>query len=145
MAGLSGYLESPPDFTKTASSGILSFARDLGTFSLGGPTIINHDLVITYKLTDVGDDANIGTLPGGGTTLRVAIVDGTDTIIQTPAYDPHQVDILALRKFTNGVHDTIILRGRAEHSNGDQVRIKFFVTDAARINCFSVSWRMSSA
>jgi hypothetical protein len=146
-----GYIEAPPAFTKTATSGICTFpaAGDIGTMSLVSDTIINHDIVITYKLTDQGSDSTIANLPAGGTTLQVAIVDGTDTIYQTPLSNPPQVDILSMRKFTNGVHDTIILRGRVLHSNADTVRIKFWAVNGdainqVRINCFSVSWRMQT-
>jgi hypothetical protein len=145
-----GYIEAPPAFTKTASSGLVTFPSnsEIGTISLSADTIINHDLVITYKITDAGSNSTIANLPNGGTTLQVAIVDGADAIYQMHSSDPPQVDILTLRKSGNGVHSTIILRGRIKHSNADTVRIKFWavngnVVNGARINCFSVNWRMN--
>lgn len=147
-----GYLEAPPAFTKTASSGLVTFPAnsDVGTIALGSDSVIDHDIVITYKLTDAGSDTTIANLPAGGTTLQVAIVDGTDAIYKTPVSDLPQVNILTLRKFNNGVHDTIILKGRIQHSNADTVRIKFWAVNGsaingARINCFSVNWQMSVA
>lgn len=144
MPGLAGYIEAPPGFTKVASSGIATFpTNDRMSFVLGANTIIQHDVVVTYKLTDVGSDSAISTLPAGGTTLQIALVDGTDTILQTAGAGP--VNIMSLRKFDNGKHDTIILRGRIDTANGDIARIKFFTTNAARINVFSVSWKVSTA
>jgi hypothetical protein len=144
-----GYLETPPAFSKTASSGLVNFPEnsDVGTISLSSDTIINHDIVITYKLTDVGSDATVLDLPSGGTTLQVAIVNETGSIYQNPSTDPPQVDIFTLRKFNNGIHDTIILKGRILHSNSDTIRIKFWavngnVAAGARINCFSVNWQL---
>lgn len=111
MPALTGYLENPLTFTKTVSSEIASFAGDVATFSLGSTTIINHDIVIIYKLTNVGRNPDISLLPVAVTALQGSLVEEADTIFKKPASDP-QVDIVGLRKFTNGVHDTIILRDR---------------------------------
>jgi hypothetical protein len=148
-----GYIEAPPAFTKTTSSGLVTFPSnsDIGIISLGVDTTITHDLVITYKITDVGSDSTIACLPNGGTTLQVSIVDGADTIYQTSLSDPPQVDILALRKSNNDTPSSIImLRGRIKHSNADTVRIKFCVVNGnvvngVRINCFSINWQMNMA
>jgi hypothetical protein len=148
----SGYIQAPPAFTKTASSGLVAFTAnsDIGTILLGSDSIINHDIVITYKLTDSGSDTTVNTLPAGGTTIQIAVVNDLDVIYKTPASDPPQIDVLTLRKFTNGVHDTVILKSRIQHSNNDKVRIKFWGVngngvDGVRINCFSINWQMSVA
>jgi hypothetical protein len=146
-----GYIEVPPAFTKTVSSGLVTFPNgsDVGTMALLSDTIINHDLVINYKLTDIGSNFSTTNLPPGGTTLQVAIVNGADEIYQTPINDLPQFEIIGLRKFSNGIHDTIILKGRIQHSNTDTVRIKFWAVNGSavngvRINCFTVNWQMNA-
>ena len=143
MPGSEGYIESPAGFTNVFSNGLSTFpTNDRMSFSPGGETTLNHELTISYKLTNVGSDSDINELPIGGTTIQATLVDGFDTILQTSGGNP--VNLISSRKHDNGKHDIIILKGLINTNDGDIARIKFFVTDPARISIFGISWRVST-
>lgn len=133
-----GYLQGPPWYSTFETNGLASYVDDLLTLQgITGLVTLQHDIVVTYKLTDNGSDSNVATLPIGGTTVQLGVSDAGGVLYKTVG---DGFDFVSLRKYSNGVHDNMILRGTSVHSAGDVLRLQLLSTNSARVHMFGIHW-----
>ena len=137
VGGDAGYV-SGPYYSTFDTNGLAALTNDSMALNLTGVTTLVHDVVLTYKLTDNGSDSEVVLLPVGGTTVQIGVSDELGNLYQTQ--EPTVFNFVSLRKYSNGVHDNMILRGSVVHNVGDVVRLQVQVTNSARMHMFGVNW-----